>query len=143
MIDLTLFQTADGGEIEIENGTVTMSGGLSTSVYLSLFGGNEDDDGRKQNARSWWGNVGETPARQYRSETQHLLQSLTAIPANLLRIEDAVTRDLAWLLDERVASDVTASVTMPGLNTVRISVRVTAEGEERTFQYVENWKRNL
>ena len=45
--DVLLFQTVDDGEINIENGVVEMSGGLETAAYLSLYGGNEDDDGRE------------------------------------------------------------------------------------------------
>ena len=44
--DVLLYHTPDGGEIEMVNGLVTMSGGLETMAYLCLFGGNEEDDGR-------------------------------------------------------------------------------------------------
>ncbi len=139
--DVTLFQTDDDGEITVTGGLVEMSGGLETSAYLSLFGGNEDDDGRAENSANWWANIdeGET-ARQYRSETQNLLQSLPAIPANLRRIEDAAGRDLAWFLEENVASSVTVAASMPGLNRVRIVIDIEANGEESQFEFTENWK---
>ena len=44
--DVLLFQTIDDGNVEVINGIITMSGGLDTAAYLSLFGGNEEDDGR-------------------------------------------------------------------------------------------------
>jgi phage gp46-like protein len=142
--DVLLFQTDDDGEINVENGVVEMSGGLETAAYLSLFGGNEDDDGRDNNALTWWGNLDEVdPVRQYRSETQHLLQSIPATSGNLRRIEDAASRDLAWFTEQNVASSVTVEVSIPGINRVKITVNIEAVGEESSFEFVENWKASV
>lgn len=139
--DVTLFQTTDDGEIIVVNGLVSMSSGLETAAYLSLFGGNEDDDGRATNPLNWWGNIGENqPVMQYHSETQFLLTGLPATTGNLRRIEDAVTRDLAWFLNEKVASSVIVVVTMPEVNRVKIAVAIEANGLESDFEFVENWK---
>lgn len=139
--DVLLFQTDDDGEIIVENGIVEMSGGLETAAYLSLFGGNEDDDGSDDNALTWWGNLDEVdPVRQYRSETQNLLQSIPATTGNLRRIEDAANRDLAWFVEQNVASSVTVEATIPGINRVKITVKIEANGVESSFDFVENWK---
>ena len=105
--DVQLFQTDDDGNISVEDGLVAMSGGLSTSAYLSLFGGNEEDSGGQDTALSWWGNIDENQTeKQYRSETQHLLQSIPATSGNLLRIQEAAIRDLDWMLSSNVASSI-------------------------------------
>lgn len=138
--DVLLFQTDNDGDINVVDGIVEMSGGLDTSVYLSLFGGNEDDDGLND-AATWWANLDETEtARQYRSETQNLLQSIPATSANLLRVEDAATRDLAWLITEKVASSVTVSASIPGVNRIKLTINIEAVGSESSFEYVENWR---
>ena len=139
--DILLFQTDDGGEINITNGLIEMSGGLETSAYLSLFGGNEDDDGRDDNPLIWWGNNDETdPIRQYRSETQNLLQSLPATSGNLRRLEDAGNRDLAWFIEKKVASLISVNATIPGINRIKIAIKIVAQGEEFNFEFTENWK---
>ena len=139
--DVLLFQTTDNGEINVSGGIVEMSGGLETSAYLSLFGGNEDDDGRDDSSATWWANLNETrDSRQYRSETQNLLRAIAAVPANLRRIEDAARRDLAWLLSDNIVSKITVTASMPGLNKVRIIIDIEAVGEESQFDFVENWK---
>ena len=75
--DVVLFQSLDDGEIVIEGGLATMDGGLQTAVYLSLFGGNEDDDGLAQNPKTWWANLDENqPVLRYRSRLQNLLRSI-------------------------------------------------------------------
>jgi phage gp46-like protein len=139
--DISLFQTDDGGDITALDGIVTMGGGLETAVYLSLFGGNEDDDGRQDSPADWWGNIDETdPAREYHSETQHLLRSLPATTGNLRRLEDAARRDLSWLESDSVASSVTVSASIPGVNKIKLEIDIEAIGEESSFEYVENWK---
>lgn len=140
-MDVLLFQTNDEGNILIENGDVVLSGGLETAVYLSLFGGNEDDDGRPDNPLTYWGNLDETdPAKQYRSETQYLLQALPATSGNLRKVEDAAGRDLAWTVTAGVASSVTVSASLVGLNKVSLKINVIAEGLEFEFEFIQNWK---
>jgi phage gp46-like protein len=142
--DVLLFQTDDGGEIIVEGGITTMTGGIETSAYLSLFGGNEDDDGRDENPHNWWANISEPdPTKEYRSETQHLLQALAATSGNLRRIEDAAKRDLEWFLTEKVASSVDVVASIPGLNRIKLTVTIEAIGDESTFEFVENWKASV
>ena len=139
--DVLLEQTDNEGEITVTNGVVTMSGGLETAAYLSLFGGNEDDDGRKENRKTWWANLLEIDsAKKYISETQHLLQALPAVSANLRRVEDAAKKDLDWFITNSIASSVEVFASIPGLNKVALSVNITAQGEESTFKFTENWK---
>ena len=139
--DVYLSQTDNDGNIEVVGGIVTMSGGLSTSVYLSLFGGNEDDGGGQDSSLGWWGNIDENQVeRQYRSETQYLLQGIPATSGNLRRIEDAAVRDLDWLLSSKVASSVSVAASIPGLNRIKLTIDIEAVGEESRFEFVENWK---
>tara|TARA_R110000772_G_scaffold268728_1_gene398249 strand:+ start:17293 stop:17739 length:447 start_codon:yes stop_codon:yes gene_type:complete len=142
--DVKLFQTDNEGEINVRGGLVQMGGGLETAAYLSLFGGNEDDDGLAENNKTWWGNLDEIDqARQYRSETQNLLRAIPATSGNLRRIEDAAARDLAWFVSERVASSVSVSASIPGVNRIKLTVDIEADGDESRFEFVENWKASV
>lgn len=142
--DVLLIQTNDDGNIIVEDGIVKMSGGLETSTYLSLFGGNEDDDGRDNNTKNWWGNLDENePARRYRSETQNLLKSLPATSGNLHKIEDAAKRDLKYMLENKIASSLEINITIPALNMIKIVIAIVVQGEEITFEFVENWKASI
>jgi phage gp46-like protein len=135
--DVLLFQTTDGGNISVVGGVVEMSGGLQTSAYLSLFGGNEDDAGGSDKAQSWWANLDETDeAGRYRSETQNLLEALVATPANMRQVEDAARRDLAWMVPS-VAVSVTVSASMPGLNKIKLTISIDGD---LTVEFLENWK---
>lgn len=132
MTDVLLRQSNDGGEITLEGGLLLLSEGLETAVYLSLFGGNEDDPGDGDTTLQWWGNLLDTePERAYRSETQYLLASLPAIPANLRRIEQAAARDLKWMLDTKNAQSVSVEATIPSLNRVRLGVSIVTATDQR------------
>jgi len=121
MSDVLLYQSNDDGEINFTSGIVELTNTPETAVYLSLFGGNEEDDGRGDNPLTWWGNIDETdPARQYRSETQFLLQSMALVPRNLRRLEDAVKRDLAWFQ----AKTLNVIATIPAVNRIKLVVQI-------------------
>lgn len=142
--DVKLYQILDDGDIVIEDGIAEMNGGLGTAAYLSLFGGNEDDNGRPGNSLSWWGNfLDNEPSKKYTSELQHLTQTLPLITGNLRRIEDAALRDLGWFLSERIASSVRVEVSIPDVNRVDITVTIEANGQENVFRFTENWKLDL
>lgn len=142
--DVALHQTPDGGDFEVTNGITQMTPGLEVAAYISLFGGNAEDDGQVGNPMQYWGNFIENePSKQIRSRTQYLLRSLPTTSANLRRVEDAAVNDLAWMVTDRVASEVTAVATIPALNAVRIVVSIDAFGEESTFTFTENWQASI
>lgn len=132
MTDVLLRQSNDGGDITIEAGLLLMSEGLETAAYLSLFGGNEDDAGGADTSQQWWGNLLDVePERAYRSETQALLAGLPAVPANLLRVEQAAGRDLKWMVDTGNAQSVTAAATIPGVGRMALGIVIIAADGQR------------
>jgi phage gp46-like protein len=141
MTDVRLYQTNDGGEIDVVAGQLVMADGLETAAYLSLFGGNQEDSGIEgDDGKQWWGNHSEPElAGQYRSETQNILASLPATSGNLRRIEDAASRDLQWFTED-VADSVTVECSMPALNTVHILVTISIDGRVSEFAFTEPWK---
>lgn len=138
MTDALLFHTDDGGEIEYTNGTLTMESGLRGAAYLSLFGGNEDDDGTSATAAvQWWGNLTEpVEARRQRSETQAALRGLPLIPASMRKVEGAALRDLAWML-ESLADDVRASASMPSRNRMDLRIEIDVGDETYVMDFTE------
>ncbi len=133
-MDVVFFQTADGGEISCENGVIALDEGVASAVYVSFFGGNEDDSGDTvDNAREFWGNKIETvAARKIRSRLQALLRSIPLTSGNLLRIEDAAKLDLQWMLDTKLADSVEVSASIPKLNWVKIETKIEIQDETYT-----------
>lgn len=139
MTDVLLQQTNDGGEITYINGNVETTNGLEVAVYLSLYGGNKDDSGSSSDdALQWWGNFDEVePEKTYRSEFQNLVQGLSNVAANLLRIEDAAGRDLKWMVDTGVATSVEVNATVPAYNTLQVDILIAvSESESVRFTFI-------
>ena len=128
--DILLFQTNDGGDINIVNGKVETTVGLETAVYLSLFGGNEDDNGIGDNLAQWWGNIDAPALNRYRSQTQNILKSLPLISGNLTRIRDAINNDLAWLIETGIASAIVAELFIEDVNRLKITIDIQVVSTE-------------
>lgn len=143
MADVRLYQSPDDGEIDFVAGQPTMSDGLETSAYLSLFGGNERDSGLTDGDKfQFWANFEELVAeRRQRSQLQNLLQAIPATPANLRRVEDAALADLAWM---GAALDATVAVeaSMPALDTISIAVAITIGKTTYDFDFASAWGGN-
>lgn len=141
MTDVLVEQTPDGGEIEIINGLVTLTGGFQTAFYYALFGGNKDDDGTENSVNNWWGNLVETDTTlHYRSKTQNILQTLVPTSGNLLRLEAAIKKDLDVFIQIGAVSTIEASAALIDVRKVEITIDVVADGENIEIKYIENWR---
>lgn len=144
MTDVLLRHTENGGDVQFVAGQAVMDDGLFNAVYLSLFGGNDDDSGLEADDRKqWWGNFDEPElTRRNRSETQFLLNSLPLVPANLRRVEDAAARDLEWMT-ESIADSVVVTASIPALNTINLNVDIVIDDKEYNFAFTESARRRL
>jgi phage gp46-like protein len=143
MADVLLIDSPDGAEIEFKNGVLTMTlDGLQNAARLSLFGGNEDDPGQEGDTSKQWAlNCDEPVAeRKLRSRTQYLLNTLPLTSSNLLRVKDAVEADLAWFVASKVASSVTATITIPALNRINIAIDIVVVDTTFSFVLSEAWR---
>lgn len=136
MTDVAITHTPDGGEMQIVNGTVTLSDGLYNAAYYSLFGGNADDGGTSaDDSKQWWGNsLATEDAQKLRSRFQNALNSSPIVPSNLVMFQDAANADLEWMLDS-LADSVSASASMPGLNTVAVTVAIEVDDQDFVFTF--------
>jgi len=136
-VDVQLFQTNEGGDVQVVSGDLLLTDGIESAAYLSLFGGDEDDDGTDATEpKQWWGNCDEPVAeRAYRSELQAALKTVPLIAANLLRFEEAASRDLAWFTSTGVATFVAVRATMPSLGAVMITGAIEVDGARYPFKF--------
>ena len=136
-MDVRLYDTLDGGEIDCTAGQLVMSDGLETVVFLSLFGGNLHDSGlAADDAKQFWGNLIESdPDARYRGQLQALLNSSPLTPANLNSFQDAATSDLAWMVPS-IAQSVVVNASMPALDTIQFDATIVIDGTKYPFQFL-------
>ena len=138
--DVLIKQTPDGGAIDIQGGLVEMTGGFESAFYLTLFGGDKDDDGTENSKNNWWGNlVEEDQDLIVRSRTQHILITLVAISGNLIRLENAILADLQVFINIGAVETIEANAALVDVRKVEIIINLRANGENIEIRFLENW----
>lgn len=142
MTDALLFYTADGGDVELNNGQIRLSHGLYTAWLLAIAGGNDEDSGDDaEDRRQWWGNFTESdPQRHYRSRTQNVLRGMPATTGNLKALREAVRADTQTLVDDGTITEFSVRVQMVAQKRVKITAQLVANGEQYGFEYEDAWE---
>lgn len=140
MSDVDLILEENGGDVIVSGGDLLVGNGLTTAAVLSLFGGNFADDNLPgSDGLQFWGNrIGNDPQEALRSETQKLLEGIPATSANLLRVQDAVVRDLSWLIPS-IVSKLSVTIALTGVKRVLITIDLTVNGEDQQLQFTREW----
>jgi len=129
--DLLLHDTPDGGDIRIEKGLMVNDQTFGTAVYLSLFGGNKDDNGRVENRRTWWGNTlrGVNENKRLVSRFQAIIFGLPMTTRNILDAEEAARIDLGWIISDKIADEILANGRAVSRNRFSLTIQVNAGGK--------------
>lgn len=140
MTDVLLRGADDGGDIQFINGVPTLGDGLESAAFLSLFGGNELDNGYADGEKyQWWANFEERVAtRRLRSKTQALLRAIPATPFNLSKIEDAAKADLAWM-EAELSAKIEVAASIPALDRILVEVSISVGATKYKFEFRSNW----
>lgn len=124
--DVLLYDTEDGGEISFSDDNLVMDDtGFETAIYLSLFGGNELDDGSESTKKyQYWGNLLENdPKYKLTSQAQNIIEGYPATPNNLNRIKEAVKQDLNWMINEGIIDKLEITATIPERNRLNLTIK--------------------
>ncbi len=124
--DVLLISTPDGGDIQISDGLVLADRKFSTAVYLSLFGGNKDDDGKVKNKRTWWGNLieGTKESEKMVSRFQNIITGLPLSTKNIRLAEQAAVLDLEWMKNEGICDEIIITSNMQNKNIFMVSIQL-------------------
>jgi phage gp46-like protein len=124
--DLLLVETLDGGDVQIENGLFVSDKQFSTDVYLSLLGGNTNDNGKGNNNNQFWGNLlrDTKESEKLRSRFQYVTTGLPMSVKNINEAEKAAAMDLQWLIDEEIADVINIYGYSTGKNMFNLKVKI-------------------
>jgi len=140
--DVKLLSTPDGGDLLVENGLVAADSSIGTAAYLSLFGGNRDDDGKTENANTWWGNLlsGVKPNEKMVSRFQNVIAGLPLTAKNIAAAETAARLDLAWFVEEGAADEIAVSSRVEGRSRFLLAVDLRKNGaSEYSGEFAAEW----
>ena len=129
--DVLIFDSIDGADISVINGLVTMDNGFNSAVYLSLFGGDEDDTGEVVNNNTWWGNKLQNMSENEKlvSRFQAFIKSVPLTSKNILLAEEKVEQDLQWMVDDGIADSIESVISVVGKKEINLTITVSKYGE--------------
>jgi phage gp46-like protein len=117
ILDLTIFESGDGGDLDLLNDDLNTIEGLTNQVYLALFGGNRqstDDSLSELDKRGdWWGNEYLEKENQFNSIFEQKLKQVALSSSGLQELENAAKEDLKFL-EEFADIEVNGSITGVG-----------------------------
>jgi hypothetical protein len=141
--DIHLFESGSGGEFLLINQDLALSETLFQTVYLALFGGNVEastigNETNSQERFDFWGNslfFKDQKSKQFNSETEKVLNSVTINSLGRLKIKSAVEQDLFFLKN---IVDLEIEVLILGVNKINVQVKMTQIGiqSSRLFQFI-------
>lgn len=135
--DVLMYHSSeDCGEINESGGVIEMTEWYDTMAYLTLAGGNYDDDGSDATSHlQYWGNEGEPPERQYRGRFQRWLSGQPITSASLLQLEADAKYDLEQVLIPRYAQSLTVTARIKAPKMIELILVVAAlNGDERSIK---------
>lgn len=106
--DILVYQTQNGGDLEIRDNDFVTINGIENTPFLALFG----------NKTSFWGNEFLGEKQQFRSKTERVLSDVVLNSEGRLLIEQAVKEDLSDVENAKV------SVKIVGANRVQIDITI-------------------
>jgi len=74
------------------------------------------------------------------SETQRIIDGLPSTSGNLLVLQEAANRDLAFFITEKIASSVVVIARLIAPKRVKFDFNIEANGEKNQFDFTENWE---
>lgn len=129
-MDILLMDNGDGGEVVLQGGDLKSDGTLYTSVYLSLFGGDN------------FSNVFE----EYESDNEFEESlNLPITKQNLNTVEKKANKSLKWMIDSGIAEDVQSFAYGNIENKINVDITITEPlGKKQSYAVIwENQKRVL
>ena len=126
VFDIMMYETGDGGDINIKNDDIEVVPGLSDQVYKSLFGGNIEqstsDDLEVLDVREdWWGNDLLTEDEQFNSDFERTLNTAVLNSNGISVLENAADSDLEHL---KPYADIELFGSIPSLNKFQLIVQL-------------------
>lgn len=129
--DLYLFQTLDGGNIEIVNGEPVMDGGFESATYLSLFGADSS---------THWMNEYQSESEKMTGQFYNFIKSNPKTVLNINKAQELAKLDLQWFINDGIADTINAEITSSSVNRIELVVEILLNGETiSSNEYKINW----
>lgn len=128
--DIKLFPTANGNQVVFQKGQPIMEQGLGNAVLLSWMLGDN------------WTNAVSPALGQYNSEVWSILNRYTHNRGDELRLVDAFTDSLGWMIRENLLTEVNVTVTPVSLYSLSVKLELVQPNDNViNIEYSISWDR--
>lgn len=105
ILDVLLFESGDGGDVNLLGNDIEMTDSIFNMVYMALFGGNPEavttgNEVETEERLDFWGNallLPNDPEKQFNSFTERTLNEVALDSFGRVKIEDAIKADLQFM----------------------------------------------
>ena len=133
--DLNIYETGNGGDLEIFNGDLSFSESLFKDIYVSLFGGNVEastlgNEEDNEERFDFWANsllFQDQKEKQFNSETERILNTVVLNSSGRIFILNAVKEDLSFI---REKFNLEVDVFLLNRNRVKIEIKILSVSNE-------------
>lgn len=128
--DISLFESGNGGDFAVVNNDLLMGESLFQQVYLSLFGGNVEENTKQfylenEERFDYWGNSllwNDIKTKQFNSETERTIKNVVLNSAGRVSILQAIEKDIEYL---KPVANLSAEVEILDRSQIRIIITLT------------------
>ena len=131
----------NGGDMQKLGNDLALVYGYENQTYLALFGGNVEGNSpavlSTTYAGDYWANNlfwKNNPGRQFNSNTERVLNTNELSSKGRILIQNAVNDDLKYLV--ALGASVSVTVTLPGINTVKIEINTIYKNGTRSLTII-------
>jgi len=133
-IDVMIYESGSGGDLNLKNEDIEKISGLTNQVYLALFGGNieqntSDDLAELDERNDWWGNSLLQSEQQFNSFFERALNMIALTSGGISLLENAAKKDLKYL---QKYADINIEGSIIGLNKFQLQVNMMEPDENST-----------
>ena len=140
MKDLAIYETGDGGDVNLINNDLELRNTLFNQVYLALFGGNTKQVTAQElnnldERFDWWGNSLFDKENQFNSRFENALRNVVINGSGLQHLENIAKEDLAFI---KPYANYKVEVSMVDFNKIQIEIWLQ-EPDKRQMKIVFLW----
>lgn len=134
ILDIMIYESGDGGEINLINDDIDTIKGLTNQVYLALFGGNVEESTSEnsnigQQRLDWPGNEYMETENQFNSSFERKLNEINLTSAGISILLDTAKKDIDFLNDY---ADIEIEGNIIGLGKFQLDVKLQEPGQKST-----------
>jgi len=130
-MDLSLFESGDGGDVIFTGGDLQITDALWNQIYMALFGGNVEQTTEEAEQTSdaiviqrfdWWGNTAfffDKPQNQFNSRTERDLFETAITSEGRIKLEATIKKDLEFMSE---LAEIDVSITLTNNDRIKINI---------------------